>query len=133
MARRFLPDVKQLSSYLEDASLILSGVIQGEVYVVVPVLEIPLYGGTDANEDLKSRMFRCKLTRSTCKNWKEMENLTTKDDDYKAFWRTIIADRLLDGSGPPGLEYGEAYVYGVMQRERSGDLDGVHLQDFNIS
>ncbi|KAL8668080.1 MAG: hypothetical protein Q9202_000058 [Teloschistes flavicans] len=124
MTPRFLPDFTHPSSCpedAEDASLILKGVIVDEVDMVDPMPEVPLYAGTDTDEDLRSRMLHRELTRSTCGRWqmandayayvgKEKIDAPPESElHHTAFWRTIIADRLLDGTGPPGLEYSQHY------------------------
>ncbi|KAL8693587.1 MAG: hypothetical protein Q9218_001629 [Villophora microphyllina] len=125
MTPRFSPDVKHPSSLPEDAFLILEGVIEDEVKIAEPMPEVPLYTGTDTNEDLKSRMLRRDLTRSTCGRWETIHDShvsgghTGFPPDFKVpenarithtgFWRTVIADRLLDGTGPPGSEYSKHF------------------------
>ncbi|KAL8945460.1 MAG: hypothetical protein Q9211_000025 [Gyalolechia sp. 1 TL-2023] len=113
---RFSPGVEHPSSCPVDASLVLTGVIEGDILAALPMPEVPLYRGTDAVADLRSRILRRELTRSTCCTWKELYDLNTNDDapdvgdsHYTEFWRTIIADRMFDGTGPPGPEYGRHF------------------------
>ncbi|KAL8838538.1 MAG: hypothetical protein Q9170_002118 [Blastenia crenularia] len=113
---RFLPPVDHPSSCLENTSLILKGVIEGEIQTAIPMPEVPLYNGTDTDADLESRRLRREVTRSTCRTWKELDDRESDNNQpgvrnmrYEAFWRTVIADRLLDGTGPPGPEYGRYF------------------------
>ncbi|KAL8918371.1 MAG: hypothetical protein Q9208_007390 [Pyrenodesmia sp. 3 TL-2023] len=114
---RFSPDVESPSSLPEDASLILQGVVEGEIGTAHPMPEVPVYSGTDAGADLMSRMLRHQITRSTCRDWKqEFDRLNLNDNasavtdsHHTAFWRTIIADGLYDNTGPPGPEYGRRF------------------------
>ncbi|KAL9597505.1 MAG: hypothetical protein Q9219_005087 [cf. Caloplaca sp. 3 TL-2023] len=113
---RFVPDVNDPSFCPENASLILKGTVEDEVHTAIPMPEVPMYSGTDTNADIQSRMLRRELTRSTCHTWKQIydqnsANGTSDSHDHTAFWRTIIADRLLDGTGPPGPEFGEYFEY----------------------
>lgn len=110
---RFSPHAERSSSLPEDASLILRGVIEGEIGTAHPMPEVQVYSGTDTDADLRSRTLRCELTRSTCHDWKQEFDSLDPDDNasavtgshHTAFWRTIMADRLFDRTGPPGPEY----------------------------
>ncbi len=112
---RFLPDVEHPSALPEDASLILKGVIESRIATAHPMPEVPVYSGTDTDADMRSRTLRRELTRSTCRELKQEFDALTPNGDVSAvthrtgFWRTIIADRLFDGTGPPGLEYGRHF------------------------
>ncbi|KAL8858827.1 MAG: hypothetical protein Q9178_004744 [Gyalolechia marmorata] len=116
-APRFSPQVERPSSLPEDASLILKGVIEGEIVTAHPMPEVPLYSGTDTDAHMRSRMLRRQVTRSTCRGWKqEFDRLNLNDNaspvmdsHHTAFWRTIMADRLYDGTGSPGPEYGRHF------------------------
>ncbi|KAI4181337.1 MAG: hypothetical protein LQ346_006810 [Caloplaca aetnensis] len=116
----FLPVVKHPSALPEDASLILKGVIESRIATAHPMPEVPVYSGTDTDADMRSRILRRDLTRSTCREWKQEFDSFTPSGDVSAatvsavthrtaFWRTIITDRLLDTTGPPGLEYGRHF------------------------
>ncbi|KAL8912033.1 MAG: hypothetical protein Q9171_002886 [Xanthocarpia ochracea] len=141
---RFSPEITQPSSCPENVSLILSGVVVGEIKIAEPMLEVPLYTGTDTNKDLESRMLRRELTRSTCQNWWaiyesftnpiEESSSVNRDRRYpfpdipsvrqEAFWRTIIADRALDGTGPVGRQWFRFF------RSWLTDVEGEGITDF---
>lgn len=103
------------SALSEDASLILKGVIESRIATAHPMPEVPVYSGTDTDADMRSRMLHFELTRSACREWKQGFDSSSPNGDvsavthHTAFWRTIITDRLLDGTGPPGLEYGRHF------------------------
>ncbi|KAL8840384.1 MAG: hypothetical protein Q9176_003877 [Flavoplaca citrina] len=113
---RFSPPFEHLSDCPEDGSLILRGVLEGVINSAFPMPEVPSYSGSNTEEDLRSRMLRREVTRLTCRDWKEICDQNSSSDQpnlpesyYAAFWRTIIADRMFDGSGPPGLEHGRYF------------------------
>ena len=113
---RFSPPFEHLFECPEDASLVLRGVLEGVINSAFPMPEVPLYSGSNTEEDLRSRMLRREVTRLTCRDWKESCDQNSSSDQsnlpesyYAAFWRTIIADRMFDGSGPPGLEHGRYF------------------------
>ena len=118
----FLPNVKHLSQLPQDALLVLKGVIEDEVRIAMPMPEVPLYNGTDGAEDLRSRMLRREVTRSTCSDWKDNVDLTSNDDPT-AFWRTIIANRLFDWTGPPGPDHGKFFTDWQAGIESEGTTD----------
>ncbi|KAL9582631.1 MAG: hypothetical protein Q9212_003178 [Teloschistes hypoglaucus] len=115
MTPRFVPDFGHPSSCPEDASLILKGVIVDQVNIVEPMPEIVFYTGPDIDEDLKSLKSRRELVRSTCSRWLTVVDAHFSDQHtdfpaerneyHTAFWRTIIADRLYNGTSPPGPEF----------------------------
>lgn len=119
MTPRFLPDFEHPSSCPEDASLVLKGVVVDQVDIIEPMPEVPIYPGTDFDEDEETLMLRHELTRLTCGRWLTIVNahfsnhhtdLTAEREEYyTAFWRTIIADRLFDGTGPPGPEFSQHF------------------------
>ncbi|KAL8747013.1 MAG: hypothetical protein Q9190_001053 [Brigantiaea leucoxantha] len=125
---RFLPDIKHPSFCSEHTALILRGVVVGEIQKVEPMPEVPLYIGNSAEDNLKSRIRRREVTRSTCSRWKEtyessfislerssiakthFQRYDSREKLHEAFWRTVIVNRLLDGTGPPGSEYGRHFT-----------------------
>ncbi|KAL8640213.1 MAG: hypothetical protein Q9228_002846 [Teloschistes exilis] len=119
MTPRFLPDFEHPSSCPEDASLVLQGVVVDQVDIIEPMPEVPIYTGTDFDEDEETLMLRHELTPLTCGRWLTIVNahfsnhhtdLTAeREEHYTAFWRTIIADRLFDGTGPPGPEFSQHF------------------------
>ncbi|KAL8670141.1 MAG: hypothetical protein Q9168_005306 [Polycauliona sp. 1 TL-2023] len=128
MTPRFQPQFEHVSSCPENASIILKGVVDGEIDIAFPMLEVPLYFGDDTEADLRSRMLRREVTRSTVSSWKEVYDQHPSDGTSVntephnvAFWRTVIADRLLDGSGPPSLVYGRYFE----EWQAGFDSDGV--------
>ncbi|KAI4285968.1 MAG: hypothetical protein L6R38_000261 [Xanthoria sp. 2 TBL-2021] len=64
---RFEPQFEHLSNCPENASLVLKGVIEGEIDTALPMPEVPLYTGSDTEGNLRSRMLRRKTTKSTCR------------------------------------------------------------------
>ncbi|KAI4204691.1 MAG: hypothetical protein LQ350_001006 [Teloschistes chrysophthalmus] len=134
MTPRFLPEFTHPSSCLEDASLILKGVVVDQVDIVEPMPEIPTYTGPDIDEYLKSLKFRRELVRSTCGGWLTIVNayFLNKHTDapaehslhHTAFWRTIIADRLYKATGPPGPESSQHF------QDWQADMDSKEATDF---
>ena len=126
---RFSPEFKYPSSCSEGTSLILKGVIEGEIRIAAPMPEVPLYSGTDSDAGLESRMLRREVTRSTCSEWKQiydrllMDGGFDRDEANTVFWRTIIADRLLDGTGPPGPDYSRHFENWQAGVESDGATD----------